>query len=82
MNEIVIQGSQNVKQYFEDFINLHDEVFIEESSGHDGQKIISLIIENLPEILGAVTALITVIRAKNIIVKITKDGKEISNLED
>lgn len=82
MNEIIIEGNQESKEYFEKFVESNSYAFIEESSGHDGLKIVSLIVENIPEILGAITALITILKAKNLSIKITKNGKEVSNLDE
>ncbi|NTS42888.1 hypothetical protein HRG84_18515 [Flavisolibacter sp. BT320] len=82
MSEIIIQSNEEARQYFEDFVKNHEkEAFTEEASGFDGQKIIGLVIENLPAVLGAVTSLIAVLKGKGIKLKLTKDGKEISNLE-
>ncbi len=81
MSEIIIQGGEDARKYLEEFAEQNESVFTEESNGLDGQNLVGLVIEKLPEILGAVTSLIAVLKGKNILFKIIKDGKEISNLE-
>lgn len=83
MNEVIIQSTEDARQYFDEFIdNNKANVFTEESSGLDGHTTLGLVIQNLPAILTGITALISVLKSKNIAFKITKDGQEITNIED
>jgi fructose/tagatose bisphosphate aldolase len=82
LNEINIESTEEALALFEEFEGKHSDAFVEKTSSADGLKLITLAIENLPAVLAAVTALIAVLKKREIKFKLTKDGAEVSSLED
>lgn len=83
MNEILIESNEDALIEFKKIVEQNEEAsFIEETQAMDGQNIISLVIENLPEIINSVVALIAILKSKKISFRITKEGNEIESIEE